>query len=214
MFIKNLYTYILDTLFPNHCAVCHKEGFSICPKCLSNIPLSERLPEDIISIYQYKNPTIKRILWNLKYKGRSFVAKDLSQVMSDKIIGELEDLSIFEDMQNIFLVPLPMSKERLKERGKNHALLLCDAISEKINIQTLDCLIKTKDTKRQALIKNRSKRLSNVKNSMDMKKGFDVKGKNIVLVDDIITTGATIKEAKRVLRNYGARKIFAIVVAH
>lgn len=209
-----VYKYILDTLFPNRCISCKREGFSICKRCLDKIPRSERLSNDTIAIFTYKNKNISHALWNLKYNGRSTIAEDLSDYMKDALFGELEDKAIFDNFKEIHLVPLPMSKNRKRSRGKNHALTLASAISRKTNFPVLDCLIKTKDTKRQALIKNRSKRLLNVKNSMDLKNGFNVIGKNIVLVDDIVTTGATIEEAKRVLRKSGAKNIIALVVAH
>ncbi len=214
MFIQDTYFYILDTLFPKKCFGCKKEGFYICEKCLSELPRSLYVDKDIFAVFSYKNPVMRRLLWNLKYNGKKEIAKELSPTMKDLLFGELSDLSIFENTKEIFFVPLPMSEKRKRERGANHALLLASALSEKTNIAVLDCLYKTKDTKRQALIKNRGKRLLNVKNSMDIKKDFSVKGKTIVLVDDIVTTGGTIKEARRVLERHGARKILSLVVAH
>lgn len=212
--MNSFYTYILDTLYPRRCISCKKEGFSICQDCVSKIKRAERLPGDTLAVFAYRDPIMRKIIWNLKYKGRSSVADDLSQVLSDALLGELEDMFVYDGANETLLVPLPMSKKRLKARGKNHTLTLAHAIGEKTNIEVSDCLYKIKDTVRQALIKNRAKRLTNVKNSMELKSGFSVKGKNIVLIDDIVTTGATIEEAKRVLHKSGARKVIALVVAH
>lgn len=212
--MNSFYTYILDTLFPRRCISCKKEGFSICQDCISKIKREERLPGETLAVFAYRDPVMRKIIWNLKYKGKSNIAEDLAGILSDTILGELEDLLIYDGANTTSLVPLPMSKKRLKARGKNHTLTLAHAISNRTNIEVYDCLYKNKDTVRQALIKNRAKRLLNVKNSMELKSGFSVKGKNIVLVDDIVTTGATIEEAKRVLKKSGARKVIALVVAH
>ncbi len=214
MFIGKIRKFIFDTLFPKKCFGCTREGYYICPSCIEKIPRSDRVSMDILSVFKYKHPVVRRLLWNLKYNGRSGIAHEFGDYMSDTLISELEDSALYENMREIYLVPMPMSKERKKKRRENHAKTLAEAISKQTNFPIMDCLHKTRDTKRQALIKNRTKRLLNVKNSMELKTEFDIKGKNIVLVDDIVTTGGTIQEARRVLLSHGARKIIALVVAH
>jgi len=77
-----------------------------------------------------------------------------------------------------------------------------------------DTLIKPKDTKHQAHIENRSERLKNIIGSFAVKNPEAIKGKNIILIDDILTTGATLTEARKILKYSGARKVVAFTVAH
>ncbi|KKS56700.1 MAG: Competence protein F, partial [Candidatus Nomurabacteria bacterium GW2011_GWF1_42_40] len=77
-----------------------------------------------------------------------------------------------------------------------------------------DILIKPKDTKHQAHIENRSERLKNIIGSFTVKNSEIIKGRNIILIDDILTTGATLSEARKVLKRAGARKVIAFTVAH
>ena len=75
-------------------------------------------------------------------------------------------------------------------------------------------LIKPKETEHQARIKDRRERLKNLIGSFAVKNGEKIKNKNIILIDDITTTGATLSEARKILKQYGARRIIAFTVAH
>lgn len=233
---------ILDIVFPAKCISCGKNGESFCIKCLSDSPPAERESAKwVFSIYDYRHPPIKKALWLLKYKGKKRLAKSFAEVIYDKILEELSDLSLLENFNNIILIPIPLSKKRLKERGYNQAELICKELIRlsKTNhltpppaplsilewrgaggeVFTLenDILIKTKETKRQAHIENRKKRLENILGSFSVnneKQNAKLKNKNIILIDDITTTGATLNEARKILKNAGVRKVIAFTVAH
>ena len=123
---------------------------------------------------------------------------------------------MFENFVDPLLVPIPLSKKRLHERGYNQAELLARALvkhsGEKIRIET-NALFKVRETGRQAMIHERSRRLGNLAKAFHAD-STHVRGKNIVLIDDITTTGATIVEARRALKKAGARKVLALTVAH
>lgn len=126
-----------------------------------------------------------------------------------------------ENFTEPILIPIPLSKKRLCERGYNQAELIC---KELIKINNLrhgvdiklenKVLIKPKETKHQAKIENRGERLLNIVGSFDIQNAELIKNRNIILIDDITTTGATLSEAKKVLKHFGARKIIAFAVAH
>jgi ComF family protein len=142
--------------------------------------------------------------------------------MYGHILQELADLQIMQNFNAPFLIPIPIDKSRKWERGFNQAELICKAlvkIDENKNfVLKPDILIKIKDTGHQARIESRHRRLENIKNSFTINPNTDptqeIKGKNIILLDDVTTTGATLSEAKKILKNAGARKVIAFTVAH
>ena len=140
--------------------------------------------------------------------------------MHGKILEELSELTLMENFTNAILIPIPLSGKRYRERGYNQAELICrelEKLDKKSNF-TLEknILIKPKETIHQAHIKDRRERLRNLSGSFAIKEQNKniIKNRNIILIDDITTTGATLSEAKKILKKYGARKIIAFTVAH
>jgi len=189
----------------------------LCEQCLSTVrrpaPISD---PNIIAIASYKDPLIKRALWLLKFHNRKIVAESFGKRMYDELIAELSDRATFENFTNPLIVPAPISRKRLHDRGYNQALLLAIEIAKySLGSFTIEsnALKKIQETDRQAIIKERTKRLNNLRGAFRAD-SHKVRGRNIILVDDIITSGATIIEARRALKKAGARKIIAITVAH
>jgi competence protein ComFC len=130
---------------------------------------------------------------------------------------ELSELSIMENFQKPIFIPIPLSSSRLRERGFNQAELLCrEILNQNINLGILikNVLIKNKDTLHQAKIRDRSKRLRNLTGSFAIKNPEIIKSRNIILIDDVTTTGATLSEARKVLKKSGAKKVIAFTIAH
>ena len=217
---------ILDIIFPVKCVACGKKDFDLCLECLSNAPLAERENAKwIFPLYNYRHPPIKKALWLLKYKGKKRLAKLFAEIIYDKILEELADLSVMENFNNPILIPIPLSPKRYRERGYNQAGLICkelvkiDDLRHGVNMKLENnILIKIKNTEHQTRIKDRQNRLKNLSGSFAIKnieKNINLlKSKNIILVDDIITTGATLNEARKILKQAGARKVIAFTVAH
>ncbi len=213
---------ILDIVFPAKCLSCDKSGVDLCLNCLRDAPPAERESAKwIFPIYDYRYPTIKKALWLLKYKGRKRLVNVFAEIIYEKILEELSELSVLENFTEPILIPIPLSSKRYHERGFNQAELLCREIIKinhlrhGLNMQLAkNILIKPKETPHQAQIKNRNERLKNIIGSFVVKNEGLIKNKNIILIDDILTTGATLSEARKVLRAAGARKIIAFTVAH
>ena len=163
-------------------------------------------------------PPIKKAVWFLKYKGKKLLASVFAEVVYGRILEELSDLSIMENFTDIILIPIPLSSDRYRERGFNQAELICKELTKLDNNVNFklenNILIKIKDTKHQARIENRSERLKNIIDSFVVKNTEKIKNKNIILIDDVTTTGATLSEARKILKRAGARKIIAFTVAH
>ncbi len=214
-----IFSTILDLIFPTYCLSCHKRGFDICIDCLSLARGAQRESESwIFPIFDYRDKTIKKAIHLLKYKHKKNVAKVMAEHMLPRILEELGDRKLMENFIDPILIPIPLAGKRKRERGFNQAELLCIEIiglDTKNNLKTLkNVLLKPKDTVHQAHIKERSARLKNLKGSFVVRDPLLVKGRNIILIDDVTTTGATLSEARKTLKEAGARKVIAFTVAH
>ena len=214
---------IFDLLFPARCIACGATETDFCIDCLGNCPYAEReTAQWIFSVFDYRHPPVKKALWLFKYKGKKKFANIFAEVLYGKIAEELSDLSAMENFNNAILIPIPLSSKRLRERGYNQTELVCNILVEldkSINFRLeKNILIKPEETEHQARIENRRERLKNIIGSFAVKnpeqnKEF-MQGKNIILIDDITTTGATLSEARKILKQAGARKVIAFTVAH
>ncbi|MDQ3076293.1 MAG: ComF family protein [bacterium] len=210
---------ILNVLFPVNCLNCKKAGENLCVNCLNASPQAERESEQwIFPIYDYRHPPVKKAIWLLKYKGKTKLAHIFAGVLYGRILEELSDLIVFENFRDPVLVPIPLSKERYKERGYNQTELICKELIKLDNHTNFalckNVLVKNKETVRQAHIKERKDRLKNLVGSFEIINPEPIQNKNIILIDDVTTTGATLKEARVVLKKAGARKIIAFTIAH
>lgn len=214
---------LLDTIFPVYCISCGKSGKNLCIECLSASPSAERESAKwIFPMFDYRHPPIKKAIWLLKYKGKKSLAKDFAEVLHGNILQELADLKIMENFKEAILIPVPIDKARKRERGFNQSELLCDMLIKLDSNANFtfnkNILVKVKDTGHQARIENRSERLKNIIGSFEINPKINtietLKNKNIILIDDVTTTGATLTEARKILKEAGARKVVAFTVAH
>lgn len=210
---------ILDFLFPIRCVSCRESGSYLCDKCALQIRKAERENlEWVYSLYDYRDPVIKKALWLLKYKNKKPVAETFARLVYGIMLEEISELVMMKNWRDPVLVPIPLSKARLRERGYNQTELIAKAIikvdqNQNFKLETT-WLKKIKETPRQAHIKNRNERLLNLKGSFEVSADTEVKGKNIILLDDVTTTGATLSEARKALKNAGARDVVAFTLAH
>ena len=236
MFLNTILEGVLNTVFPAKCMLCGKGGADLCLACLAESPPAEReCAEWIFPLYDYRHPAIKKSLWLLKYNGKKRLAKVLAEILYAKMLEELSDLSVLENFTNPILIPIPLAPKRYRERGFNQAELLCREIIKIDQLSTplslirrgaegevfslaTNLLIKPKDTEHQARLRDRRTRLKNLIGSFVIKNGEEnllkIKNRNIILIDDVTTTGATLSEARRILKKSGARKVIAFTVAH
>lgn len=217
---------ILNIIFPARCIACGEGDNELCKNCFANSPLAVRETEDwVFPMFDYRHIPIKKSIWLLKYKGRKKIAEIFADVMYGRMIEELSELSLMKNFNKPLLIPIPLSKKRYRERGYNQALLICEElmdIDRKNNKNSTEknfelgknILIKTKETEHQANIKERKDRLKNLSGSFHVKKEDAVKGRNVILIDDVTTTSATLHEAKKILKQSGAKNIIAFTVAH
>ena len=195
---------ILAVLFPQKCLGCKKENEILCSNCLLKINRPDTPYLNGIHIASnYQDAVLKKALWMLKYQGVKQLAKPLAELIRERIWKKLET-------ENWLLVPVPLSKNKLRHRGYNQAEMIAGELSGNVRA---DILFKKFHTKSQVEVKNKEERLANIIGSFEIKNPEKIKGKKIILIDDVLTTGATMSEAKKVLKSAGAKKVVGVVVA-
>jgi len=152
---------------------------------------------------------VKKLIHEFKYKGKDYLKKPLSAMMSDfiKEYGlPINDLDL--------IVPVPLHSSKTREREFNQAHLLADCLGETFHKEVAaNALKRHKQTKTQATLKE-DLRFLNVKESFSVQDPQAIMDKRILLVDDVLTTGATSSEAARALKNAGAGLVFVITLAN
>jgi ComF family protein len=173
----------------------------------------------------YKNSLVKKLIHRFKYPP---YVKELKITLTDLIMTHLylcnKDLTHFilagqsnpyptREGSDQILLSVPLDKQKLKNRGFNQARALAETLSNNWQIPLVsDCLIKTKTTKVQAELSALERR-ENLKNAFACLKPEAIYGKQIFLVDDVYTTGATMDECARILKSAGAKKVWGLAIA-
>jgi len=226
---------ILDILFPRFCLRCQKEGDWICSDCLSTIDILEyeycpfcaqRIFEENIC-YKHQNKNLDKLFFAVSYKN-SLIKKAIKKFKYPPFLRELtpyfcyliishflliENKTILEDKNNSLLIPVPISSFKKRWRGYNQSEEIAKQLSISLKIPILiDNLIKNKKTQSQFNL-SKDERMENVKNVFEIKNAQEVQGKRIFLVDDVFTTGATMEECSKKLKEAGARSVFGIAIA-
>lgn len=218
---QSIKKFLLNLLFPKFCFGCQKEGVYFCQDCRATINILERHLKysgtylaDLYWSTDYHQPLIKNLIHSFKYKP---FMKELSISLSLLIITHLQLIEnshpFFDKGTNFILIPVPLSKKRLKWRGFNQAEELAQELSKILKIPIIrNCLIKIRDTILQVELLEKE-REENVLGAFLAKKKNELKGKRVLLIDDIFTTGATMEECAQVLKKAGAKEVIGMVVA-
>lgn len=205
---------ILDFVYPKKCLICGKKGENkyICEDCFSNFDKKVNLRkvrnkpyEYVLWIDRYEN--LRRNIIRFKFYGAPYYSEYFGMIL-------LKDKENFDFLKTFDLViPIPMFKKKKLKRGYNQAELLANYLSKqlKINISNNN-LVKTRENKTQSLL-SKEERRQNVKDVFKVTNSEKILNKKIILVDDIITTGTTISEASRILKESGVKKIVVVSIA-
>jgi ComF family protein len=207
-------------------------GFS-CPHCRNRLPELKNLchPEAkyvLAAATSYQNAAVRETIHALKYWSVKKTVETLTEIINlylEKIFSHWSSA-----IGNSIIIPLPLHRRRERRRGFNQAFFIARAVAEVLHDRVVpelevrlskevklpkietDILIKLKNTRSQTELKN-EKRIENIQGSFGIKNQEKIAGKNIILVDDVFTSGATLNEAVRVLKSAGAKKIIAFVIA-
>lgn len=233
--------WILSVIFPKICLGCHKftekyEFDYVCKKCFREIKIKNVFEcieckkevklgltcvpcrkdnniDQLIITANLSDPLIDKIVKAFKYKFIPDMSKPLSVLIKKRIKYLLfGGFNIFQDAP--LFVSVPLHKKRLNWRGFNQAELLAQTIANSYHLSYfINILARTTDRKHQADIKIKEERLNNVKNNFIVTNTKAIRDRNLILIDDVCTTGATLNECAKILKKGGAKKVIGLVIA-
>ncbi|MDD5166483.1 MAG: ComF family protein [Candidatus Omnitrophica bacterium] len=241
--LKGLIGGLKDILYPKSCLVCKKNIKSlpsvdeiVCTPCWGKIKINpppfchccgrhlkitssvkNMCPSCLKKKFNFNRAfspcvydgAIKELIHEFKYKNKDYLGRVLSKPMID-FIKEYNVPMEYLDL----IVPVPLHETKLREREFNQAQVLSSHIAKEFNKEVSSNILKRiRNTKTQTELQT-EERLLNVRGSFSLAQDRDIKGKNILLVDDVLTTGATCSEAAGVLKDAGAAIVFVLTLAN
>lgn len=231
---------ILDILFPKRCINCGKfedflclecknslkvVGFQRCPNCKNKnfcgkfcekkfhghvVSCAENFHFDqLILCFLYdRNTVLQKLVVSFKYKFLRSINEFFIDILTNQFSKFFYDLN-----ENIVVVPVPMSKQKLLLRGDNHSKILAQNFAKKLNLKFCDAL--WRDHREDQAKLKRSDRLINLRNSIFVKEEYRdfLKDKTVVLIDDIVTTCSTVNECSKALKSSNVRLVCVLALA-
>lgn len=189
------------------CLYCHKQSYLglTHPKCLKKLSI-----DGALSIYYYDN-LLKKIIKNIKYRLATVVWDEFWKSIPESNINRL--FTYKKIFREAFIQVVPLSQNKYQSRGFNQAMMIAKYFKKILNFPIINILKRSHEALAQAQIKTKKTRWKNIRNVFAIIKQSNVKNKVIILVDDVITSGSTVKEACRVLKKAGANKVYALTLA-
>lgn len=214
--IKDFFRYLLDNILPprTNYAVVQK----LDEKAINNLPKAPGVEKMdwIHPLFHYKDNKVRAIIWELKYRENTKVLDHIGKVLYEEIIALASDIVLFNSDAEFLLIPIPMTSARRIERGYNQSEYIAKSILENDLGHTLiyapQWLEKIKETPRQSRSESKQERISNLTGAFQADSRVD--GRCIILIDDVVTTGSTLSEARKTLLEAGARNVYAFTIAH
>ncbi len=207
----------ISILAPTVCGICGKiNSDGLCPKCTKILEKCAKFEiinknacmnfENLIYIFKYEG-IIRKLILDYKFNEKPYIYESFVNFI-------LKNKKIFEILKSYdTIIPVPISRKRMKERGYNQSLLIAKKLSEDLNIELqTNCLIKTKNIVEQSKL-NKEQREKNIQNVYELKNEQIINNKKILLIDDIYTTGSTVNECSKMLRKAQPRKVDVLVLA-
>lgn len=175
-------------------------------------------PHKCLAPFPYKKKLIRNAVLATKYHGHRRAASLLGEALAPYLAEELAERRMFGTFQEPLLIPIPLHRTRLRERGYNQAERIAVALIAQLGDNTISLhsktLVRHKNTKTQTQRSGKTERHTNLKDAFTVPIPQHITGKDIILLDDVVTTGATLSSAQATLRKAGARNILCIAVAH
>ncbi|MFA6143029.1 MAG: ComF family protein [Candidatus Omnitrophota bacterium] len=208
---------LVNLIYPLHCASCLKaldplNEDGVCSQCVESIRPNTRqyeIGDNFTKGYSASlyDGTMKELIHNFKFNGNIRLAGPLSSILANFIKRNPE---IIKNIDAVTFVPLNGS--RLREREFNQSAVLASHAFKASGIPVIDALDKTKPTKPQNEL-SRNERLVNLSGAFKVKRGAQINTKRVLLIDDVMTTGATLDECAGVLKSGGAIEVRCLTLA-
>lgn len=220
-------TACLDFFLPRRCASCNSsltlQEFYVCSQCLGKIKYADKdrlefefrkkferdkIISGFVSLFIFeKDKELQRIIHELKYEGMFRLGVYLGEMFANNLQDQVASWSID------IITPIPLHHLKRAERGYNQSDFIARGIGSKLNIPVGKRLIKrVRFTSTQTEL-TLQERKQNVLNAFAIRGKPKLQGRNILLIDDVITTGATVSECGRILLRAGASKVYAASMA-
>lgn len=230
-FANDLFGFILDCLFPIYCLSCHKYGdYYLCNECFGFLEIAQYQicitckkpslsglthsgcksplsPDAVISLFYYDKALLSELIITGKYKFVKHIFAQLAEILNFQLGNNFDFL--FDQTDLITVIPLHKFKKRW--RNFNQTEILAKYLSEVRNISYCDLLEKIKYGKIQKDLSLHS-RQQNIKGSFKIIDKTKIIGKQIILIDDVFTTGSTLIEATKILKRAGATKVYCLTL--
>ncbi len=230
--LKKIKEYLLDLIFPIECLGCQKDNFYLCPECLKTIRLVDyftcpncRRPSQngstcpscrrrtslagLIYAFDYNQPLFRKAWLTVKYQ----LITDLIYPLTEKLIVLLEQSNFLNNYYPDLIIPIPLHRRKLAKRGFNQSEIIAQILGQKFNWPLITKVLKRiKFTRSQTDLPKQARWL-NVEKAFMVAEPEKIKNKNIILVDDVCTTGATLESAAKILKQGGAKSVWAITLA-
>ncbi|MFH1098624.1 MAG: ComF family protein [Candidatus Uhrbacteria bacterium] len=227
---------LADILSPAICAGCGQEGSWLCGRCLGGITWDanaacigcRRLTEmaavcdlcrkelpikGVMAIARYSDPIIQRIVHAVKYASAQAVADAFAVLIGAFVESSVAEIFRQRIGNNALIVPVPLHRRRAFARGFNQSELIAAALAGRgFGTMAINLLIRERSTRPQVELAH-GERTKNVKDAFQCIAPDAVRGRTIVIVDDVVTTGATIGACAHALRSAGAREVWAFALA-
>ena len=207
---------ILNLLYPNVCGVCNKiSKEAICKKCEIKIKKYEInylnrnrkiYFDEIFCVYKYEG-IIRDMLIKYKFQNDAYLYKTFIKILlkNKKLYSFLEKYDI--------IIPVPISKQRKQKRGYNQTQLISSGLAKELNIKCESkILVKVLNNNAQSSL-NKKDRIENVKNAFKLINLYKIKDKNVLIFDDIYTTGSTVNECAKLLKEANTKKVGILTIA-
>ena len=218
---------LIDLIFPRTCLVCGEllspQEKDFCINCLSTLPKIEKIRLDDIEksfwgkveieratsfMYYHKNSPYNNLIHRLKYKNRP----DTGDRLAFLAAKEIAESGFFDDIDAI--VPLPLSKRKMRQRGYNQCDYIAKGLSRATGIPVIKNAVKRLKSNETQTHKSRDERWQNVEGIFALSDATLLEGKHILLIDDILTTGATLASCAKSIQEGCQCKISIFTLAY
>lgn len=212
----NLVKLVLDLIYPPRCPFCGRvlevwEEEGLCHQCQKTLPWQLEVGKQVDFCARCFSPlwyrgSVRRGMEQFKFRGGQIHARLFGTLMAQCLHDQWG-----EEVDCITWVPA--TRRRRGERGFDQCELLAREVGKNLGVEVVSALEKVRDTKQQARITSSSARQANVTGAYAAREGIDLTGKQVVLVDDVVTSGATMAECAACLRIAGAEKVIGLTLA-
>ena len=220
---------LLNVVFPMFCNGCMKlllkNESIICTSCIHHLPLTHHIqlkehemhkalyglvPFEFGAslLYFRKKGIVQHLMHNLKYKNQ----QEIGTLLGDYFSRSVQDLTIFKDIDGI--IPVPLHKKRLHERGYNQVTTFCESLERNLGIPIIDSVLTKSIHLKSQIQKSKENRLVTNKNVFSIENPHKIEGKHLLLIDDIFTTGATIEACANQILKIKDTKISIVTMAY